>query len=228
MEIHHFSHGALVTGVAYDWIKQSALNWVACPTNANTPNGNPPGLTGTQSGGTGANGSCISPIVASGSQTTAPTYYQLQPQSGPTVAVVEGVNLFLFDNPSLKHGSARDMFKSRMAWTPPELYLAASAYPINRYYLGLTEEPLQGFHFSGGIAGAVLSSTPASSGYTAGTVSISNSAIPTTSHFRGGAFIEIGFDTSLFGQIFNGNILSNILTLGSAGGTPQPAPTASQ
>lgn len=227
VEIHHFSHGALVTGVAYDSIKQSTFSWVTCLTNANFPNGNPPNLTATSSSTTTPSGACASPTVIPTGATAAPTYYQLHVQSGPTVAVVEGVDLFIFDNASWKHGGARDMFKSRMAWTPPELYLAASAYPVNHYYAGLSEEPLQGFHLSGGIAGAVQSSISTGSGFTVGAVSLSNPTIPTTSHFKGGFFIEVGFDTSLFGQIFSKNAFNNVLSLGSAGGVAQTAATTS-
>jgi hypothetical protein len=227
VEVHHFSHGALVTGVAYDSIKQSTFSWATCLTNANFPNGNPPNLTATSSSTTTPSGACASPTVIPSGATAAPTYYQLNAQSGPTVAVVEGVDLFIFDNFSWKHGGARDMFKSRMAWTPPELYLAASAYPVNHYYLGLSEEPLQGFHFSGGIAGAVSSSISPGAGFNVGSVSLSNPTIPTTSHFKGGFFIEVGFDTSLFGQIFSKSAFSSVLSLGSAGGVAQTAATKS-
>lgn len=230
VEVHHFSHGALVTGVAYDSVKQMTFSWLTCPTNATYLTGNPSGLTGTTISPPPSSGPCASPTTVPSGATTAPTYYQLQPTSGPTVAVVEGVDLFIFDNFRLRNwmqGGARDMFASRMVLSRPELYLAASAYPVNHYFLGLSEEPLQGFHFSGGISGAVQSSISRSSGFTVGTVSLSNSAIPTTSHFKHGYFIEVGFDTSLFGQIFSKNAFSSVLSLGSAGGVAQTAASTS-
>lgn len=225
VEVHHFSHGALVTGVAYDWIKQPSFSWIACPTNANNTTGNP--STAPPSGsGVIISGACVSPTPAAGA--TAVTYYQLQQQNGPTVAVMEGVDLFLLDNPSWKNGFARDMFRSRMAWTRPELLIAASAYPLNHYYVGVSEEPVQGMHFSFGRAGAVVNSISPTFGYAVNSVSVSNPTIQTSSRFRGGWFVEFGFDTSLFGQIFNGGFLQNVLTLGSAGGVPQPAASATQ
>jgi hypothetical protein len=153
------------------------------------------------------------------SNPTPPTYYQLVKSSQAPVAAVEGVDLFL-----LNQGRAQDMFPGHQKLTPG-LFLGAAAYPPNHYFVGTTIEPERGFNISAGAVFGSQTILPSSFAYTPGSYASVNPSIPTSTKFKTGFFIMIGFDTSLFGQIFNGSIFQSVLSIGTAGSPPTPAPT---
>jgi len=214
--MHHFSQGALVTGIAYDSVPNQSFSWVNCPTSTSDPNGNLPLPTNP-------GGSCISQTATS-TNTTPATYYQLVKSINAPVAAIQGVDLFLFNK-----DRSQDMFKRAKSWTPG-LFIGASAYPLDHYFGGLAFEPMRGFNITGGAVGGSETFLSKSSVVAPGGYSDANPSIPTSSHFKAGFFIMIGFDTNLFGSIFNGSIFQSVIPIGTLGSsTPAPAaatPTA--
>jgi hypothetical protein len=178
--------GALVTGLAYDSIASHSYSWVACPSSATVQ------------------GACTTPASTA---TTPPTTYQLVQSNSPQAAVVVGVSIFC---------RREDMFpgvKSKW-WQRSGPFLGASVYPLNHYFFGASLEPIHGFNLTlGPVFGSQMSS-PAQ--YTVGE-QVSAAAAPTlpsSSKFHAGAFVMVGFDTSIFQAVF-GSLWSNVTSVGT-------------
>jgi hypothetical protein len=109
---------------------------------------------------------------------------------------------------------------------------ASRRLPFDKQHgtLGIRHRILNGFKSLRGFdisAGAVFGSQtilPSTFAYTPGSYASVNPSIPTSTKFKPGFFFMIGFDTSLFGQIFNGSIFQSVLSIGTAGSPPAPAP----
>ncbi len=212
-QMHHFSHGTLITGIAYDSVPNQSFSWVTCSTSASNTAGNFP---------SGPNGApCISPTATTANPTPA-TYYQLVKSKQIPIAAVEGVDLFLFDS-----GGSQDMFPGKNR-PIPGLFIGSSAYPLNHYFVGTTVEPERGFNISAGVVFGSENILPSSFGYQAGSYASVHPSIPTSTKFKTGVFFMIGFDTSLFGQIFNGSIFKSVLSVGTAGSPPASSSTPTQ
>ncbi len=208
VEVHHFTQGALVTGIGYDSIPNVTFAWNPCPTSSTLPGGSTPSPTPSTT-------PCISPTAPTGG--TAPTYYQLVSASQARVAAIEGVNLYF---------PSRDMFVLSRSDFAPALFLGAAAYPLNHFYIGATEERIRGLSLTGGFTGGAENVLPGNYGYVVGSTAPVNPPIPSASHLKAGWFFMIGFDTGIFIHIFDNSVFQNVLSIGTAG-SPTPAPTPS-
>jgi hypothetical protein len=201
-ELHRFSGAALITGVAYDSVGSPSYSWFTCPTSPTLPAGNdssaPPG--------------CISPTTAAGATTTAPTYYELVKSSQTTVTVVEGINFNIVKQDTYID---QNSYPHSIFFTP-SIFFGASAYPLNHYYFGLSESPIRELSITGGLSYGSQTKLPANYPYAQGSVVDTAPALLTSSTFKPGYFVMIGFHTSLFGKIFNGSIFQSSSNSGQA------------
>ncbi len=192
-EVHHFVRGALVTGFAFDSIGNRSYSWVACPVSPPAP----------------PSGACFSAAPTSGTAPTTATY-QLVQSNSPQAAVVVGVTIFI---------KREDMFPGAKSkwWQRSGPFLGASAYPLNHYFLGCSLEPLHGLNLTlGPVFG---SQTRLPNNYTQGPVTAATApTIPSSSGFRAGVFVMVGFDTSMFKAIF-GSLWGNVTSVGAAAPT---------
>jgi hypothetical protein len=141
--------------------------------------------------------------------------------NSPQAAVVVGISLFI---------KREDMFPGKkppwwQSYLPTEPFLGASVYPLSHYFVGGSLEPLHGFFLTLGPVFGSQTCLPKNWQYAPGqqVTQTSTPTIPSSSHFRKGAFVMAGFDTSLFKAIFGG-LWSNVTSVG----TPSPTPTASK
>jgi hypothetical protein len=203
VEVHHFSDGTLVTGIAYDSIRPPTFSWNACPISTTNTAGNFPSTMMP---------TCISPSTPATTGVAAATpYYQLISTTQTTAAAVQGVDLFF---------GHQDQFPARKMGPSLGALIGVSAYPLNHYYLGLMVE-CRGFNLSAGAAFSPINYIPSSFGYGVGSYAATNPTIPTDSKWKTGFFIMLGFDTNLFESIFN---LSAFRNSGAATVVGAPTP----
>jgi hypothetical protein len=206
-EQHRFINAALITGAAYDSVPNYSYSWFTCPTNPAFPAGN-------QS--TAAPG-CISPTTPSTATTPLPTYYALQRTQQAQVAAIQGITFYIWPKDSFTQHTIPPLARYM-----PGIFVGASAYPLNHYFGGLSEEPVRGFSITAGIVYGSETTLPSNSPYTIGSVVQSTPSSLTSSSLRPGFFVMFGFHTSLFGAVFNGSVFQNALNIGTAG-TPAPS-----
>jgi adenylate kinase family enzyme len=210
-EVHHFTNAALVTGFAYDSVTTYSFSWSACP------------LSSTNTMGSTTKGSCISPTPAAGS--TAPTYYQLTQSKQVTFTAVQGINLYPFPKDTFTaHSTPRSLNLM------PAIFIGAAIYPLNHYYIGLSEEPssFRLLSITGGLTYGSQTALPSNSPFMVGSVATSAQPLSTSTHFRAGFFVMVGFHTSLFKAIFTGSAFQNTSNTGTAGAPSGSTTPASQ
>lgn len=186
-DLHHFTNGALIAGVAYDSVANQTYSWQQCPvgsTQTKTPN--PP---------------CYSP-AATGSNSQIYNYQLLRSVQAP-VAAVGGVLIYF---------RSRDMFAPKADRRAFGGLFAISAYPLNHYFFGPAYEPKPGINVSGGVVFGAANALP--TGYSVGVISASNPSLPSDTKFKTGAFVMLSFDAYLFKAIFTGGPF--IPTVGTA------------
>jgi hypothetical protein len=106
---------------------------------------------------------------------------------------------------------------------PTNPFIGASVYPLNRYFVGGSLEPIHGFFVTLGPVFGSQTSLPEDYPYKLGqqVTTATAPAIPDSSRFRVGGFVMVGFDTSLFKEIFK-LLLSSpgvIKTIGTPAGS---------
>jgi len=137
-EMHRITNAALITGVAYDSIPSESFSWFTCPTSPTLLAGNP----------SSAAPGCISPTTPSGAITPLPTYYELLQTKQPFVAAVQGINIYILPQDTFTVHTRPGILRF-----VPEAFLGASAYPLNHYYVGGSEEGLlRGLSITGGFS----------------------------------------------------------------------------
>jgi len=186
-DLHHFTNGALIAGIAYDSVANQMYSWQQCPvgtTQTTTPN--PP---------------CYSP-PATGTATQTYNYQLLRTGQAP-VAAVGGILLYF---------KPRDMFDPKLDKHAFGAMFAVSAYPLNHYFIGPTWEPKPGINFSAGIVEGSTNLLP--TGYSEGVIASSNPTLPSVTKFKTGAFFMLSFDAYLFKAIFTGGPF--VPTIGTA------------
>lgn len=117
-----------------------------------------------------------------------------------------------------------------LRYLPTEVFLGASAYPLNHYFAGLSDEPHRGISFTGGVVVGAETMLPKNFPTPVYGVVQANLTIPTTSSMKSGYFVMVAFHTSLFGAIFKGSVFQNVIgipTAGTSAGTAAPAATVS-
>ncbi len=210
-EMHRFTNAALITGVAYDSIPNQSFSWFTCPTSptdlGGNPSSSPPG--------------CISPTTPTGVTPPYPTYYELLQTTQPTVAAVQGINIYLLPQDTFTTHTHPGYLRFI-----PEAFLGASVYPLNHYYVGLSEEGLlRGLSVTSGFAYGSENVLPSNFPYKPGTVVTAAPTLSTSTRFRNGFFVMVGFHTSLFKAIFSGSAFQNTSSIGTAG---SPSATGGQ
>jgi len=197
-EVHHFSEGELVTGAAYDSVVSYSYSWFTCPLNATYPNGNT------------SSANCASFQTSSAGTTSTTDYYLLTQTQQVPVAAVQGINLSLFGPKDTFVLYPKNIYY-------PDAFLGIAVYPLNHYYVGLSETVVRGFNLTGGMAVGSQAYLPANSSYQVNGVYTVNPSIGTSARFRKGFFVMVDFRTSLFKDIFNGSAFTNVLQIGNAG-----------
>ena len=211
-EMHRITNAALITGVAYDSIPSESFSWFTCPTSPTLLAGNP----------SSAAPGCISPTTPSGATTPLPTYYELLQTKQPFVAAVQGINIYILPQDTFTVHTRPGILRF-----VPEAFLGASAYPLNHYYVGGSEEGLlRGLSITGGFAYGSQNILPSNFPYKPGTVVTAAPTLSTSTRFQKGFFLMVGFHTSLFKAIFSGSAFQGT-TIGTAG-SPSGTGGASQ
>jgi hypothetical protein len=186
-DLHHFTNGALIAGVAYDSVPNQTYSWQQCPVgNAQTKTPNAP---------------CYS-TPATGTNTQTYNYQLVRSVQAP-VAATGGI--LLYPRP-------RDMFAPKADKNAFGVIFAISAYPLNHYLLGPAYEPKPGISLSAGIVEGSTNILP--KGYSVGVISASNPDLPSATKFKTGGFVMLSFDAYLFKAIFTGGPF--IPTIGTA------------
>jgi hypothetical protein len=186
-DLHHFTNGALIAGIAYDSVANQTFTWQQCPvgtTQTTTPN--PPCYS--------------SPAIGTATQTYN---YQLLRTVQAPVAAVGGVLLYF---------KPRDMFDPKIDKHAFGAMFAVSAYPLNHYFIGPAWEPKPGINLSAGVVEGATNLLP--TGYSEGVISTSNPTLPSVTKFKTGAFFMLSFDAYLFKAIFTGGPF--VPTIGTA------------
>jgi hypothetical protein len=199
-DLHHFTDGALMAGVAYDSVPNQSYQWQQCPTSSSFPNG----TTSTP---------CYSPTPPSGSST--PTYnYQLLRTTQAPVAAIGGILLYL---------KQRDMFSPKTDKSALAAMFAVSLYPLNHYYLGPAYEFKPGISVSSGIVFGSTNVLPSRYGFVPGDVTTSAPPPPSVTRFKTGFYLTLNFDAYLFKAIFTSGPV--VPTIGSSASAVSATPT---
>jgi len=201
-EMHRFTNAALITGVAYDSIPNQSFSWFICPTSPTLLAGNP----------SSSDPGCISPTTPAGATAPSPTYYELLQTKQPFAGAVQGINIYILPQDTFTSHTNPGYLRFM-----PDVFLGASVYPLNHYYVGLSEEGLlRGLSISGGFAYGSQNVLPSNFSYKPGAVVTAAPTLSTSTRFRNGFFVMVGFHTSLFKAIFSGSAFQNT-TIGTAG-----------
>jgi hypothetical protein len=211
-EMHRITNAALITGVAYDSVPTQSFSWFTCPTSPTLPAGNP----------SSAAPGCISPTTPSGATTPSPTYYELLQTKQPFVGGIQGINIYILPQDTFTVHS----HPGYLRFVVPSVFLGASVYPLNHYYVGLAEEGLlRGLSISTGLAYGSQNELPSNFPYKPGTVVTAAPTLFTSTRFKNGFFVMVGFHTSLFKAIFSGSAFQNttVGTAGSPSGSAAPS-----
>jgi hypothetical protein len=205
-QLHHFSNGELITGAAYDSIPNYSYSWFTCPLNTKYPTGNM----------TPANCASYQTTNSTTGALTTTNYYILTQTKQVPIAAIQGINLSI-------SGPKDTFLMYPKNFFMPDLFLGAAAFPLNHYYLGLSEAPARGLSVTGGLAYGSQTYLPSNASYQLNKVYATNASIQTSSRFRNGFFIMVGFRTALFKSIFTGSAFQNVLQIGNAGASTAQA-----
>jgi hypothetical protein len=191
-QVHHFDHGTIFGGFAFSSLSNTSysVTTVAC-----------------------------TPTLCPGSTPGQNGYVITESSSSRGKAVVAGVEIYF--NP-------QDMYPGAPSkWKSLGVLLGASVYPLNQYYGGLAFEPLHGMTIGAGFVTGSQQRLSASNyvgqylGPTqVGTTAVSAPPLPTSTVFRYGGFVMIGFDINIFQTIFSK--VTNVGTASAPSSTTTP------
>jgi hypothetical protein len=198
-DLHHFTDGALIAGVAYDSVPNQSYQWQQCPTSSSFPNG----TNSTP---------CYSPTPAGGA---TPSYnYQLLRTSQAPVAAVGGILLY---------PKQRDMFSPKTDKSALAALFAVSLYPLNHYFVGPAFEFKPGISISSGVVFGSTNVLPDHYGFAPGDVTSGAPSPPSVTRFKTGFYFMLSFDAYLFKAIFTSGPV--VPTIGSSASSVTAIPT---
>jgi hypothetical protein len=210
MEIHRRANFNIVGGAMA--IRIPTTNYTVVPeiakqtANPNTATGQPPYIYPGPCNGTAGANIPVTPPTGTGSWPASTPYYCIarQQSAGWQAAGMVGVAWFPLGRDYFPYGTGGSVRKRKNY--SPSILAATSVTSLGNFFLGPNFEPANGINFFGGFAAGHQNTLPSSVSPDLPLLPVgsSNSAptLPTTTHEKWGISLGIGFDLSVFTQIF--------------------------